>query len=445
MLGDIELMITNYINKKLLPVASKIGNQRHLIAIRDAFIDIMPIIMVNSIFILLNSLVFNNARVLKVFPYAAKLVDIGTMVNQGTMGFMTVLVAFLIGYRLSNHYIAIGRINSKEVNPLHAGILSLATTLIMFPLYTDVIPVGATKVVQVAGVYAQTLTSSGGMFVGIIAALLSTELLVSISQKKKLQISMPDAVPPAVAQSFNTLIPESLVIILFAVVTFTYNQISGQTVPELITTIISAPLQFALESPLGLFVVQILTQILWFFGLHGQNIVSSVTSPTMLVAIQQNIDAFSAGHAIPNIVTNPWIGMYTLLGGTGAILPFLIAIFWGSKRKNYRDVAKLGLLPSIFNISEPIMFGIPIVMNPFFAVPFILVPIINLAIAYPLTALGLVAKSVVIPPWTLPPILTAWVTTAGDIPATLLAAFLFVLDIFLYLPFVLASNKGEEI
>lgn len=438
-------MITKYINKWLLPIASRIANQRHLIAIRDAFIDIMPIIMVNSLFILLNSLVFTNATVLKILPYAKKLVDIGTMVNQGTMGFMTILVAFLIGYRLANHYIAVGRINAKIVNPLHAGILSLATTLIMFPMYNDVVPIGATKAVQVAGVYTQALTSSGGMFVGIIAAILSTELLVRISDKKKLQISMPESVPPAVAQSFNILIPESIVIILFAVATFSYIQIAGQSVPELITDIISVPLQVALESPFGLFVVQILTQILWFFGLHGQNIVSSVTSPSMLVAIQQNMDAFSAGHAVPNIVTNPWIGMYTLLGGTGAILPLLIAIFWGSKRKNYRNVAKLGLLPSFFNISEPIMFGIPVVMNPFFAVPFLLVPIINLAIAYPLTALGLVARSVVIPPWTLPPIITAWVTTAGDVPATILAAALFILDIFLYLPFVIASNKGEEV
>lgn len=438
-------MITKYLNKLLMPFATKIATQRHLIAIRDSFIDIMPIIMVNSLFTLLNSLVFTNATVLKVFPYSAKLVDIGTMVNQGTMGFMTILVAFLIGFRLSNYYISIGRISSKIVNPLHAGILSVGTTLIMFPLYNDVIPTGATKAVQVAGVYAQTLTSSGGMFVGIIAALISTELLVKISVKKKLQIKMPESVPPAVAQSFNTLIPESLVIILFAVITFTYVQVSGQTVPELITDLISAPLQVALESPIGLFVVQILTQILWFFGLHGQNIVSSVTSPSMLVAIQQNVSAFNAGHAVPNIVTNPWIGMYTLLGGTGAILPLLIAIFWGSKRKNYRDVAKLGLLPSIFNISEPIMFGIPVVMNPFLAIPFIFVPIINLAIAYPLTVFGLVARSVVIPPWTLPPILTAWVTTAGDIPATLLSAGLFILDIFLYLPFVIASNRGEEL
>lgn len=437
--------ISKYINKWLLPFASKMANQRHLIAIRDSFIDIMPIIMVNSLFILLNSLVFGNTTVLKKFPYASKLMDIGMMVNQGTMGIMTILVTFLIGYRLANYYISNGRIAIKDVNPLHAGILSLATTLIMFPLYNDVTPVGATKTFSIAGIYTQSLTSSGGLFVGIVAALLSTELLVKISLKKKFQIKMPDSVPPAVAQSFNTLIPESMVIILFAVVTFIYVQVSGQTIPELITLIISAPLQIALESPFGLVVVQLLTQILWFFGLHGQNIVSSVTSPSMLAAIQQNIDAFNAGHVVPNIVTNPWTGMYVLLGGTGAILPFLIAIFIGSKRKNYRSVAKMGLIPSLFNISEPIMFGIPVVMNPYFAVPFIFVPIINLAIAYPLTAMGLVAKSVVIPPWTLPPILTAWVTTAGDIPATLLSAALFVLDIFIYLPFVIASNNGKEV
>lgn len=135
-------MLTKYITKWLIPVATKVSESRHLVAIRDAFIDIMPIIMVNSLFILLNSLVFTNATVVKAFPYATKLVDIGTMVNQGTMGIMTILVSFLIGYRLTNFYIANGRIDSKEVNPLHAGILSLATTLIMFPLYNDVIPVG---------------------------------------------------------------------------------------------------------------------------------------------------------------------------------------------------------------------------------------------------------------------------------------------------------------
>ena len=439
------MSISDKISKMILPLATKIGNQRHLVAIRDAFVDITPIIMVNSLFILLNSLVLNQPAVLTVFPYAANLTQMGTMVNNGTMGFMTIFVTFIIGYRLLNSYIADGRISNNDISPIHAGILSVATALIMFPLNNQAVVSGSMKNVTVTGVYTQALTSSGGMFVGLIAAILSTELLLFFYKSKKLRIKMPDGVPPAVAQSFNSLIPESLVVIVFAVFSFAYVQIFHQGVTDLVQTIISKPLQAAMESWIGCFVIQFVTQFLWFFGLHGQNIVASVTSPPMLAAIQQNMAAFAAHKAVPNIVTNPWLGMYTLFGGTGAILPFLIAIFIVSKRKDYRDVAKLGLLPSFFNVSEPIMFGLPVVMNPYFVIPFIFVPLINLAIAYPLTMMGLVAKSVVIPAWTIPPVLTTWVTTAGDIPATILSLLLFILDIFLYMPFVIASNKGIKV
>lgn len=435
------MSFSDKLSTRLMPLASKMANQRHLVAIRDSFIDIMPIIMVNSLFILMNALVFTNVSINKKWIDLTPLSDLSTMVNNGTMGFMSIFLTFLIGYRLATHYIGISKIEAKYFNPIHAGILSVALALIMFPLINTVTPVGTENSVEVAGAYMQTLTSSGGMFVGIIAALLGTELLMRICQNKKLRISMPDGVPPAVSDSFNSLIPEAIVIIIFAVTTFSFVKLTGMTIPDVVTQLISSPLQFAMQSPIGLFTVELFTQVFWFFGLHGQNIVSSVTSPPMLIAIQQNMDAFAAGLPIPNIVTNPWIGMYTLFGGTGAILPFLIAIFIGSKQKNYRQVGKIGLLPSVFNISEPIMFGLPVVMNPFFVIPFISVPLINLAIAYPLTVMGLVAKSVVIPPWTLPPILTAWVTTAGNVPATLLAAALFILDIFIYLPFVLASNK----
>ncbi|WP_408869066.1 PTS sugar transporter subunit IIC [Brochothrix campestris] len=435
------MSFSDKLSTRLMPLAAKMANQRHLVAIRDSFIDIMPIIMVNSLFILLNALVFTNVKINQSWLDLRPLSNLATMVNNGTMGFMTIYLTFLIGYRLATHYVSVSKIEAKYFNPIHAGILSLALALIMFPLMNDVIPLGAEQSVEIAGAYMQSLTSSGGMFVGIIAALLGTELLLRISQNKKLRISMPDGVPPAVSDSFNSLIPEAIVIIIFAVGTFSFVSLTGMTIPDVVTKVISSPLQFAMQSPIGLFSVELLTQIFWFFGLHGQNIVSSVTSPPMLIAIQQNMDAFAAGLPIPNIVTNPWIGMYTLFGGTGAILPFLIAIFIGSKQKNYRQVGKIGLLPSLFNISEPIMFSLPVVMNPFFVIPFICVPLINLAIAYPLTVMGLVAKSVVIPPWTLPPIITAWVTTAGDIPATLLAAALFILDIFIYLPFVLASNQ----
>lgn len=244
-------------------MATKIGNQRHLVAIRDAFVDITPIIMVNSIFILLNSLVFSNQTVLKAFPYAAKLMEMGTMVNNGTMGFMTIFVTFIIGYRLLNSYIADGRIGTKDISPIHAGILSVATALILFPLNNQAVVTGTIKSVSVSGVYSQALTSSGGMFVGLISAILSTELLLLFYKAKSLRIKMPEGVPPAVAQSFNSLIPESLVVIVFAVVSFAYVQIFHQSFTDLVQAVISTPLQMAMESWIGLFVIQFVTQFLW--------------------------------------------------------------------------------------------------------------------------------------------------------------------------------------
>ncbi|GMG66771.1 PTS sugar transporter subunit IIC [Tetragenococcus halophilus] len=437
------MSMTEKISKWLMPFASKMANQRHLVAIRDSFVDISPIIIANSLFILLNALIFSNETVNE-YVDLSSLSDLALMVNNGTLGIMTIFVTFLIGYRMTSHYISTGKIKRENLSELHAGILSLAIAMIMFPLFNEATLADSQETVEVTGVYLQSLTSSGGMFVGIIAALLGTELLVRLSNREKLRIKMPDGVPPAVAGSFNALIPECLTIAVFAIVTFAIVKGTGQSVPDIIQLIISVPLQKAMESPVGLFVVQIFTQVLWFFGLHGQNIVSSVTSPPMLTAIQQNVDAFNVGDAIPNIVTNPWIGMYTLFGGTGAILPMLIAIVWVSKRKDYKNIAKIGLLPSFFNVSEPIMFGLPVVMNPYLAIPFIGIPLVNLAIAYPLTVLGLVGRSVVIPPWVLPPIITTWVTTAGDIPATLLSVVLFILDIFLYMPFILAANRGMQ-
>ena len=128
------MKISDAISKCFFPYATKIGNQRNFLTIRDSFIDITPIIMVNSVFILLNSLVFGNATLLKQFPYFSKSMNIGTMANAGTLGFMIVFVTFLIGYRLTKYYIIAKRITADDLSPLHSGIISVAVTLIMFPL-----------------------------------------------------------------------------------------------------------------------------------------------------------------------------------------------------------------------------------------------------------------------------------------------------------------------
>ncbi|MBL1227464.1 PTS sugar transporter subunit IIC [Enterococcus sp. BWR-S5] len=429
------------LSEKLLPVAAKINNQRHLSAIRDGFIITMPLIMAASFFILLNAVVFSNAWVQQ-FVDLSFLAGLAGIVNNGTMGILAILVCYNIGFNLATWYASSGKIENKGFSPTHAGGLSVALMFIMIPLNSTVtLADGATA--EVSGVYLQSLTSSSGLFLAMLAALVGTELFVLFSKVEKLRIKMPESVPPAVGTSFNSLIPEVLVIIIFAIAVFVLDKTTGLTVPEVVDVIIQTPLKgFVLSAP-GMLFIQFISDTLWVFGMHGSSILSPIKSAPMLAAIQENMSAFEAGTAIPNIVTEPFVGSFGLLGGGGCILPLIIAIFIVSKRKEQKDVARLGLAPSCFNIAEPIMFGLPVVMNPIFMIPCALIPSINLIIAYFATSVGLIGKTVAAAPWITPPVFQAWIATGGNLPAAILALLLFIMDILLFIPFIMASNKAK--
>src|SRR5699024_9296233 len=174
-------------------------------------------------------------------------------------------------------------------------------------------------------------------------------------------------------------------------------------------------------------------------------ILGPIKDPTLLTSIQENIDAYSMGNEIPNIVTKPFIDSFAMLGGGGFTIGLIIAIFIASRRSDYREIAKLALAPGLFNINEPLMFGLPVILNPLLAIPLIIVPIVNINIAYIATSLGLVSKTVALIPWTTPPILSAFLSTAGDWRAAVLAILLIGLSVVIYLPFIIATNRMLEI
>src|SRR5699024_9679764 len=174
----------------LLPIAVKLNNQRHLAAIRDSFIIAMPLVMVASVFVLLNSLAVN-------FFHTDMFSEIATVVDRGTLGILAVLVSFTTAYNLSKHIItAKPDLRSSGFTGIHAGGLSVAVMFMMMPIVSNTSTVNG-ELVDVVNVYAKTLMSSGGLFYSIIGALLSTELFAFFSGIKKLQIKMPEEVPPA--------------------------------------------------------------------------------------------------------------------------------------------------------------------------------------------------------------------------------------------------------
>lgn len=167
---------------------------------------------------------------------------------------------------------------------------------------------------------------------------------------------------------------------------------TGLNVPDLINLAIQTPLKgFVLSVP-GMLFIQFFSDFLWVFGMHGSSILAPIKQAPMLQSIEENMLAFQNHQDIPNIITEPFANAFGLIGGGGCILPLVIAILWVSRRKDQRQVAKLGLTTCMFNITEPVMFGLPVVMNPIFMIPCAIIPSINLIIAYFATSIGLVGK-----------------------------------------------------
>ena len=310
----------------------------------------------------------------------------------------------------------------------------------MFPSTLEIVPIGADKPVEVMGAISQNETSATGLLFAIISALVGTEIFLRLQKNNKFKISLPDTVPLAVSKSFSALIPAFITLTLFGVIVFIIESLFGFGLQDLVVKLIQKPLSAVFQGMIGINIVMLFQNLLWSLGIHGTFVLGPITEPTLLVAIQENINAFNVGLDIPNIVTKPFIDSFAMLGGGGCTIGLIIAILIASKREEDKGIAKLSIAPGLFNINEPLMFGLPVILNPILAIPLILVPLINLNIAYIATRLGLISKTVVMVPWTTPPILSAYLSTAGDWRAAVLAALLIGISIIVYLPFVMATN-----
>ncbi len=433
------MKVVDRLSEKMLPIVSKMSSQRHLLAIRDSFIVTMPLVMAASVMVLLNALIFSNATVQRILDLSP-LAELASIVNNGTMSILAIIVCYNIGWNLATHYIQTGVIDDPSFSPVHAGILSTAVMFILMSLSSTVTLMDG-NTAEATGVFLQSLTSSSGLATAMIAALVSTELFIKLAKMKSFKIRMPEGVPPAVAASFNSLVPEIVVILFFSVVVFTLNHTTGLNVPQLIELAIQTPLKAFVLSVPGILFLQFFSDFLWVFGMHGSSILAPIRQAPLLQSIQENMDAFSVGKEIPNIITEPFTNAFGLIGGGGCILPLVIAILWASKRQEQRSIAKFGLTTCLFNITEPIMFGLPVVMNPIYMIPCAIIPSINLVIAYAATSLGIISKTVAAAPWITPPVIQSFIATGGDIRAAVLTVILIILDVFLFLPFVLAANK----
>ena len=411
----------DWMEEHFVPIAAKIGSQRHLVAIRDGFASITPIIMAGA-FVLFNNLGWEPYQNFMNWLLPANWKDFGGGVWNGTFAIMSLLIVFTISYHLAKSY---------EKDGLSAGIVSLAALLILYKPTKD-------------GALSMDFLGGQGLFVALIVALIATEIFVKLVGNPKLIIKMPEGVPPAVAKSFAALLPSIIVLAITAAVKQIFAAIGVADIHQALFLVIQAPLQGVMGSLGGLLVLVLVQQFLWFFGLHGSNILAPIINAVLLPLTEANVRAFKNGVNPEHIINSQFLDSYVNMGGSGATIALLIAIFIiGKKSKTQKTIANLSIAPGMFNINEPVIFGLPIILNPIYFIPFILAPLASGIIAYVLTFIGFAPKVVVMAHWTTPPILGAIIST-NSIRGGITALICMAVSIIIYMPFVHMATKKDQ-
>lgn len=417
--------IMNILEEKMVPIASKMNRNKYLTSVRDGFIVTIPLTIFGSIFLLIPN-----------FPFLDRVVgaDTITMLNTYlghastiTMNLTSLVIAFAIAYNLAR---------KNKVDSIFGGFIGLFSFLMVIPFTTDA-----------NGASAIGLDTLGaqGMFLAIIAALVSG-ISYNFFVKKGWTIKMPEDVPENVANSFTSLVPLLMTLTLFLIIRIAFTFTPYGNALTFIYEILQIPLS-NLGGTLGsLLVAAFCIQMLWMFGLHGALIVGSIYEPILMMLSQQNFDLIAAGSAPVNVINLQFYQLFfTSLGGSGSFLALALALIFVSKKKEHHELGKLGLPAAVFNIAEPLLFGLPTVLNPLCFIPLIVGPLVTIPIAYYAVSFGLVPIVRYVVPWTTPPILNGIIST-GSISGGILQLIMITIMFFIWVPFVkmMSKQKNEE-
>lgn len=428
-----------FLEEKFVPFAAKVGAQKHLACIRDSFVLIMPLTIAGAVGVLLlciGSLFDKTGLDLPAvkagyegFIHSSGLASVFQAMNEGTINIMAILISGILAGKLSEANGGDGQA------AIAVGIACYLSGLKINGISADD---PAAQLKNFTG-----LLGSGGLFVGMLMGIFVGEVFPRLSRNKHLIIKMPDGVPPAVSKSFSSLIPAILTIGLAGVIYGYVFKFTGMTVWQIIEKFLGTPLKGLSQSVGMIIVMYFMIDLLWVFGLHGANIVGAVTTPVLAPLGIENMNRFANGEEPLNTVTGGLQAGFAFLGGSGATLGALIAIFLFSKSAASKTIANLAIAPGLFEINEPLTFGLPIVMNMVLAIPFILGPIIMSVITYYLMEGGIIRRPCIDAPWVTPPILVGFLVTGGDFKGAIWNVIELVLLTILWTPFILMNDKVQ--
>lgn len=400
------------LQEKLSWFTGIISSNMYIIAIRDAMLAYTPFTIIASIFLILACMPFegfNNAVSavlhLEAAVWQGKLMTV-YFVSLNIAGFLVVLTA---SYSIATQL---------GVNLIQTMVTNVIAFLVLIPL-------GEGNTLALGDLGATS------MFCAIIVSLVGARIYKLVDDKG-IKIKMPESVPPAVSAPFEALIPSTIVIFIFWVIRLITDAFNT-TLVAVINGTLGIPLLAVGGSLVGTIFVKIFGQLLWFFGIHGDSIVQGVMTPIWQVLEDENRVAALAGEALPHVISNSFVTHFCSIGLVGAVIAALIV----SRSRQYKEISRIAIVPYVFGVGEPALFGFPLMLNFKLFIPFILSNAVSGIIAYIAMSIGLVAvpTGLVQLPWTMPVIISGFMVTQS-ISGAILQIVQLVVATLVWLPFM---------
>ena len=395
------------IDRRLAPALRSLNEDAHLSAIRAGMVAVVPLTIVGGIFMIVAYLPIAGWDV-RVAPYRPLL----EVPVTATFGLLGIVACFSIAAELARHL---------KQDPLVSA--SMAGVVFLM-LQIDI----ADQTLGMDGL------GSKGLFTAILIAVVTVHVQKFFSDRN-LVIRLPASVPAIVYESFLSLTPLFFLIVMFWALRF----VAGVDIDAVVQTVFK-PLVFALNTLPGILVYAFLVTMLWSVGINGDNAVDAVVAPIFLQYLAANVQAVSTGQPLPYVTAYGFFTTFVNVGGTGATIA-LALVLWRSKDPGFQRVSRLSLPTQIFQINEPIFFGLPIVLNPLFMIPYVLNALILTSVSYLLMHWDVIHRPFVNVPWTTPPIIGHYLVSGGDWRAAIWGAASIAIAAMVYFPFARTAER----
>lgn len=376
-------------NKKLAPIAKAFDTNRYLDAIKNGFYGVMPFLILGSFLLIFSNLPINGYSDFMAGLFGASWDRVFTIPYEATMSIMTLYVIMGSAKSLAKFY---------GVNELNGSIAGVVSFIILTPFISAA---------DANGIPTEAFGASG-LFLGIITSIITVEILHFV-ESKNITIKMPSSVPGNISSSFTSLIPSFFVIMIFTIIRLAFEVTTFGTAQNFIYQILQAPLTHVGSSLPAMILINLFACVLWAFGIHGTVIIGAIMDPIWLSLTAENAAAYANGAEIPNIINTEFQSNFVQLGGAGCTLGLVVCMVLVARSQQYKTLGKLAIVPSFFNINEPVIFGTPIILNPLMLIPFVLATLAALLVTYFAMATGLVPPTNGANlPWTIPPIISGF-------------------------------------